>query len=83
MAMMEREKPIEKEEKDKEEVQKIISMINEANPKILIVGLGCPKQEKFIHKYRKELNVPISLGLGARWIWQELPQRLLLTPKWL
>lgn len=52
-------------EKDKEEVQKIISMINEANPKILIVGLGCPKQEKFIHKYRKELNVPISLGLGA------------------
>ena len=52
-------------EKDKEEVQKIISMINEVSPKILIVGLGCPKQEKFIHKYRKELNVPISLGLGA------------------
>lgn len=52
-------------EKDKKEIEKIISMINKANTQILIVGLGCPKQEKFIHKYRKELNVPISLGLGA------------------
>ena len=52
-------------EKDKKEIEKIINMVNKANSQILIVGLGCPKQEKFIHKYRKELNVPISLGLGA------------------
>ena len=52
-------------EKDKKEIEKIINMVNKANTQILIVGLGCPKQEKFIHKYRKELNVPISLGLGA------------------
>ena len=52
-------------EKDKKEIEKIINMENKANTQILIVGLGCPKQEKFIHKYRKELNVPISLGLGA------------------
>ena len=52
-------------EKDKKEIEKIINMVNKANTQILIVGLVCPKQEKFIHKYRKELNVPISLGLGA------------------
>ena len=29
------------------------------------MGLGCPKQEKFMYRYCKELNVPISFGLGA------------------
>lgn len=52
-------------EKDEAELKKIFNMIKEAKPHILIVGLGCPKQEIFIHKYSKVLNVPISLGLGA------------------
>ena len=34
-------------------------------PDILIVGLGCPKQEKFMYHHCKELGVPISFGLGA------------------
>ena len=40
-------------------------MIIKSNVDILIVGLGAPKQEKFIFKYHDRLNVPISLGLGA------------------
>lgn len=52
-------------EKDMDEIKKISNMINDVKPHILIVGLGCPKQEKFIYNYRYELNVPISLGLGA------------------
>ena len=40
-------------------------MIKEKRPHILIVGLGCPKQEKFILHNREMLGVPISLGLGA------------------
>jgi N-acetylglucosaminyldiphosphoundecaprenol N-acetyl-beta-D-mannosaminyltransferase len=52
-------------EKDKDEMQKIVSMIKAAQPHILIVGLGCPKQEKFILHNREILGVPISLGLGA------------------
>lgn len=52
-------------EKDGQEIKKIISMIKATKPHILIVGLGAPKQEIFIHKYRKQLGVPISLGLGA------------------
>lgn len=43
----------------------IIEMINKAKPDILAVGLGAPKQEKFLHKYRNDLNVPISLAIGA------------------
>ena len=40
-------------------------MVQSASPDILAVGLGCPKQEKFIYRYKKELNVPVSLAIGA------------------
>ena len=46
-------------------MEKIKSMIKEVNPDILIVGLGCPKQEKFMYHHCNELGVPISFGLGA------------------
>ena len=52
-------------ENDLEESQKINGQIKEAAPDILIVGLGAPKQEKFIYRNLEELNVPVSLGLGA------------------
>ena len=52
-------------EKDAAEMKKIEDMVREAQPQILIVGLGCPKQEKFIWNHRKDLDVPVSLGLGA------------------
>lgn len=52
-------------EKDAAEIEKIIDIVTAAAPHILIVGLGCPKQELFIHRYKDRLNVPISLGLGA------------------
>lgn len=52
-------------EKDPVEMDKIKSMIKEATPHILIVGLGCPKQEKFMYHHCAELGVPISFGLGA------------------
>ena len=52
-------------ENDLEELEKIKNIIKTAKPDILIVGLGCPKQEKFMYHHCKELGVPISLGLGA------------------
>ncbi|MGV9025961.1 WecB/TagA/CpsF family glycosyltransferase [Lactococcus lactis] len=52
-------------EENEEEVEKILQMIIKSNVDILIVGLGAPKQEKFIFKYHDRLKVPISLGLGA------------------
>ncbi len=52
-------------EKDEIEIAKIKKMITDVVPHILIVGLGCPKQELFILHYKDELGVPLSLGLGA------------------
>ena len=52
-------------ENDEKEMRKIINLIKTAHPHILIVALGCPKQEKFIYHHKDELEVPISLGLGA------------------
>ena len=46
-------------------MKKIEDMIKSANPHILIVGLGCPKQEKFKYHNCEKLGVPLSLGLGA------------------
>lgn len=48
-----------------EELNRIEKMIKEVSPHILIVGLGCPKQELFMYQNREKLKVPISLGLGA------------------
>lgn len=52
-------------EKEEKEIEKVINIVNEAKPDILFVGVGAPKQEKFIYKYKNELKVPISLGIGA------------------
>ncbi|MDT9337169.1 WecB/TagA/CpsF family glycosyltransferase [Clostridium perfringens] len=52
-------------EKKSDEVKYIIKIINDAKPDILAVGLGAPKQEKFLYKYKMDLNVPISLAIGA------------------
>ena len=47
------------------EINKIREIIYKLRPDILIVGLGCPKQEIFMYQHCKELGVPISFGLGA------------------
>lgn len=52
-------------ENNEEEINYIINLINKCSPDILAVGLGAPKQEKFIYKYKDELKVPVSLAIGA------------------
>jgi len=52
-------------EKDKKENSKIVRLIKDAQPDILFVGLGAPKQEKWIHKYKDQYQVPVSIGIGV------------------
>jgi len=53
-------------EKDEAECQKIIQMVQESGATVLAVGLGAPKQEKFIHRFKSRLtNVKIFLAIGA------------------
>jgi N-acetylglucosaminyldiphosphoundecaprenol N-acetyl-beta-D-mannosaminyltransferase len=40
-------------------------MIRDPKPDILFVGLGAPKQERWIYKYRNEYKVPVSIGVGV------------------
>lgn len=43
----------------------IAARIRAAQPDILLVGFGCPKQEKWIVQNYRTLGVPVCLGLGA------------------
>jgi N-acetylglucosaminyldiphosphoundecaprenol N-acetyl-beta-D-mannosaminyltransferase len=42
----------------------ICKAVREAKPDILLVALGCPKQEKWINMYFRALGVPVSIGVG-------------------
>lgn len=47
------------------EEQEHIDAINAANPDVLWVGLGLPKQDAWIHRFKNRLNVPVAVGVGA------------------
>jgi len=48
-----------------EEEKEIIRKINKANPDVLLVALGAPKQERFIYKYKDKLKCRIAIGVGG------------------
>ncbi len=52
-------------ENDEDENRKIVAMIKKCTPDVLFVGLGPPKQEKWIWRYKDEINVPVSIAVGA------------------
>lgn len=47
------------------EEKKIISDIKHAAPSILLVGLGAPKQEKWIAEHLEETGAKIAIGIGG------------------
>ncbi|MFM7322402.1 MAG: WecB/TagA/CpsF family glycosyltransferase, partial [Armatimonadota bacterium] len=47
------------------EQEKIVRQIREAAPDVLLVGLGAPKQEKWILRNKARLGVPVSIGVGG------------------
>lgn len=49
----------------KDDEPQIISDINSADADILLVGLGVPKQEKWIFDNLEKLNVPVCIGVGG------------------
>ncbi len=48
-----------------EEIQAMIDHINQARPDVLWVGLGLPKQERWIAEHIDQLEVPVAIGVGA------------------
>ena len=52
--------------KDDSELEKeIIEDIKAVNPDLLFVALGFPRQETWIAKHQKELNIPFAMGVGG------------------
>lgn len=53
-------------EKNEIECDEIVNIINGSGANILVVGVGAPKQEKWIMKYKTQLsNIDIFMALGA------------------
>ncbi|MCU0567594.1 MAG: WecB/TagA/CpsF family glycosyltransferase [Oculatellaceae cyanobacterium Prado106] len=48
-----------------QELDTMNAAIQAANPDLLFVGLGAPKQESWIYNNYQTLNVPVSLGIGV------------------
>jgi N-acetylglucosaminyldiphosphoundecaprenol N-acetyl-beta-D-mannosaminyltransferase len=45
--------------------EQTVRLLNDASADLLFVGLGCPKQEKWMALYRDALSAPVLLGVGA------------------
>jgi len=54
-------------ENDEQECHKIVQLINDSGATVLGVGVGAPKQELFISKYKQKFNpnIKIIMGIGA------------------
>lgn len=50
---------------DEEKEKLIFEDIKNKKPDILLVGLGAPKQEKWIYSHKNELPVKICVGVGG------------------
>jgi len=49
-----------------QDLRKVVEKINKAEPDILLVGLGSPKQEKWIYKNLKKMpSVKLAIGVGG------------------
>lgn len=63
------------------EEQGIVDRINAAEPDILWVALGLPKQERWIERNRGRLEVPVAAGVGAGF--RFLSGKVRRAPQWL
>jgi N-acetylglucosaminyldiphosphoundecaprenol N-acetyl-beta-D-mannosaminyltransferase len=48
-----------------DEDREICSVINDSNPDIVWVGLGTPKQERWMRDHQNRLTAPVFVGVGA------------------
>lgn len=64
-----------------EEDQEIVAMISRAAPDVLWVGLGTPKQERWMHEHRGKLSVPVMVSVGAAF--NVISGRRSQAPQWM
>ena len=64
-----------------QEDAEIVETIGRAAPDVLWVGLGAPKQERWMHEYKDRLRVPVLVGVGAAF--DLLSGRRKQAPRWM
>ena len=46
-------------------LKQVLASIAAANPAIIFVAFGAPKQEFFIQRYLRDLGIPVAIGVGG------------------
>jgi N-acetylglucosaminyldiphosphoundecaprenol N-acetyl-beta-D-mannosaminyltransferase len=64
-----------------EEEAAVVKQINDARPDVLWVGIGVPKQEKWMARMRDRLEVPVMCGVGAAFDFHA--GRISMAPRWM
>jgi N-acetylglucosaminyldiphosphoundecaprenol N-acetyl-beta-D-mannosaminyltransferase len=64
-----------------EEEDSLVAQINAARPDVLWVGIGVPKQEKWMARMRERLEVPVMCGVGAAFDFHA--GRISQAPRWM
>jgi N-acetylglucosaminyldiphosphoundecaprenol N-acetyl-beta-D-mannosaminyltransferase len=64
-----------------EEEDVIVEQINEARPDVVWVGIGVPKQEKWMARLRSRLEAPVLCGVGAAFDFHS--GRISQAPPWM
>ena len=59
----------------------LVEQINEDRPDVLWVGIGVPKQEKWMARMRERLDVPVMCGVGAAFDFHA--GRVSMAPPWM
>jgi N-acetylglucosaminyldiphosphoundecaprenol N-acetyl-beta-D-mannosaminyltransferase len=64
-----------------EEEDALVEQINEARPDVLWIGIGVPKQEKWMARMRERLDVPVMCAVGAAFDFHA--GRISQAPSWM
>jgi N-acetylglucosaminyldiphosphoundecaprenol N-acetyl-beta-D-mannosaminyltransferase len=69
-------------ETDEIECQRIIEIINNSKATVLAIGVGAPKQEKWLYRYKSSLpNIKIFMAIGATIDFEA--ENVIRSPKWM
>jgi N-acetylglucosaminyldiphosphoundecaprenol N-acetyl-beta-D-mannosaminyltransferase len=52
-------------ENDPVESGAVLQLLREAKPDLVVMALGCPKQELLMHRWKHELAPAVAIGAGA------------------
>lgn len=59
----------------------VVDAVNHAAPDVLVVGMGVPRQEKWLHRNADRLTCPVVWGVGG--LFDFLSGRTTRSPQWL